>query len=261
MSSENAALAGAPFETQTKLTQIAQAVSPGMLIADEACPRVRTAYKFTYTTLSEQDLLTIPDVRASRAGRLNQVEFGTSDTTDSVIDYGLEDPVPYRDIDEAAKQEVPFDPLEQATVSTAELVKLAREKRVADLLFSDGNYAAGHKATLADGAQWSHADSNRARRDPEGARRAVGPAQHPRARPGGVDDPAPASQDRRGGGEVRRRRPGLRRGHARGRGRAAGDRPCAGRHGLGIRPRSGARPTPSAGCGASTPRSFTSSPA
>ena len=160
MSSENAALADPPFETQTRLTQIAQAVSPGMLIADEACPRVSTAYKFTYTTLSEEDLLTIPDVRASRASRLNQVEFGTTDVTDRVIDYGLEDPVPHRDIDEARAQEVPFDPLAQATQSTAELVKLAREKRVANLLFTDGNYAAGHKATLAGNSQWSHADSN-----------------------------------------------------------------------------------------------------
>ena len=160
MSSENATLADPPFETQTRLTQIAQAVSPGMMIADEACPRVRTAYKFTYTTLSEEDLLTIPDVRASRASRLNQIEFGTTDTTDQVVDYGLEDPVPHRDIDEAAQQQVPFDPLAQATTSTAELVRLAREKRVADLLFADGNYVAKQKATLAGASQWSHADSN-----------------------------------------------------------------------------------------------------
>ena len=159
MEPDSAALA-APFETQTRLTQIAQAVSPGMLIADEVCPRVRTAYKFTYTTLNEEDLLTIPDVRASRAGRLNQVEFGASDNTAQVIDYGLEDAVPYRDIDEAAKQEVPFDPLEQATMGTAELVKLAREERVADLVHTAANYSATLSATLAGAAQWSHADSN-----------------------------------------------------------------------------------------------------
>ena len=159
MDPATAALA-APFETQTRLTQIAQAVSPGMLIGDEVCPRVRTGYKFTYTTLTEEDLLTIPDVRASRAGRLNQVEFGATDKTDSVIDYGLEDPVPYRDIDEAAKQEVPYDPLEQAAMGTAELVKLAREKRVADLVSTAANYAGGLSAALAGNAQWSHAESN-----------------------------------------------------------------------------------------------------
>ena len=130
------------------------------LIADMVCPRVRTGYKFTYTTLKEEDLLSIPDVRASRASLLNQVEFGASDTTDSVVDYGLEDPVPYRDIDEAQKQEVPYDPLALATESTAELVKLAREKRVADLLTTAANYATNHSTTLAGNAQWSHANSN-----------------------------------------------------------------------------------------------------
>ena len=149
----------APFETQTRLTQIAQAVMPMGMIADMVCPRVRTGYKFTYTTLTEEDLLTIPDVRASRAGRLNQVEFGATDATDSVIDYGLEDPVPYRDIDEAGKQEVPFDPLELASMATAELVKLAREKRVADLLTTTANYHSTLRTTLAGTSKWSSSSS------------------------------------------------------------------------------------------------------
>ena len=126
MDHQTAQLASGPYEVQTRLTQIAQAAMPTGLIADEVCPRVRTGYKFTYTTLTEEDLLTIPDVRASRAGRLNQVEFGATDTTASVVDYGLEDPVPSRDIEEARAQEVAYDPLEQAAISTAELVKLAR---------------------------------------------------------------------------------------------------------------------------------------
>ena len=150
----------APFETQTRLTDIAQGVTVSGLIADMVCPRVRTGYKFTYTTLDEGDLLSIPDVKASRASLLNQVEFGASDSTDSVIDYGLEDPVPYRDIDEAMKQDVPYDPLALATESTAELVKLAREKRVADLVTAAASYAAGHSTTLAGNAQWSNAASN-----------------------------------------------------------------------------------------------------
>ena len=133
---------------------------PAGLIADEVCPRVRTGYKFTYTTLGEEDLLSIPDVRASRAGHLNQVEFGATDTTASVVDYGLEDPIPSRDIEEAQAQEVAFDPLEQAAVSTAELVKLAREKRVAELVTSADNYADGHSATLSGNAQWSHGSAN-----------------------------------------------------------------------------------------------------
>lgn len=41
----------APFETQTRLTQIAQAVMPMGMIADMVCPRIRTAYKFRYVAV------------------------------------------------------------------------------------------------------------------------------------------------------------------------------------------------------------------
>ncbi len=154
------ALANGPFETQTRLTQIAMAVPVAGMIADEVCPRVRTAYKFTFAKHDTEDILTIPDVRASRASELNEVEFGTRDETTKTEDYGLIDPVPQRDIDEAMKQEVPFDPLANATARIAVLVKLAREKRVADLATGAANYAADFHATLAGGSQWSRADSN-----------------------------------------------------------------------------------------------------
>ena len=55
MDQETAQLASGPYEVQTRLTQIAQAAMPSGLIADEVCPRVRTGYKFTYTTLTEED--------------------------------------------------------------------------------------------------------------------------------------------------------------------------------------------------------------
>lgn len=153
-------LASGLYEVQIRLTQIAQAAMPTGLIADEVCSRVRTGYKFTHTMLSEEDLLSIPDVRASRAGHLNQVEFGATDTTASVVDYGLEDSISSRDIEEAQAQEVAFDPLEQAAISTAELVKLARGRRVAELVTGADSYADGHSVTLAGNAQWSHANAN-----------------------------------------------------------------------------------------------------
>ena len=65
MDSHTTQLASGPYEVQTRLTQIAQAAMPSGLIADEVCPRVRTGYKFTYTTLSEEDLLTIPDCQSA----------------------------------------------------------------------------------------------------------------------------------------------------------------------------------------------------
>ena len=153
-------LAEGPFDTQPRLTQIAMAVDPGGLIADMACPSVKSAYKFAYTKHDVKDRLTIPDTKASRASALNEVEFGATDVVDKTLDYGLADPVPYRDIDETDKAMAAIDPLADATMALAVLVKLDREKRVADLIQTAANYAASHSVTLAGNSQWSDANSN-----------------------------------------------------------------------------------------------------
>ncbi|MDE0697854.1 MAG: hypothetical protein OXH76_18695 [Boseongicola sp.] len=155
-------LASGPFETQTQYTQIALAVRlPGM-IADAVCPRVRAPYKFTYTKLMEQDQLTLPEDggRASRAGRLREVEFGSEDENDIVQDYGLLTYVPDRDVREARSQGLPYDPIQNSTTSLRELQLLLREQRVAKLVFDESNYLAGYKKTLATSNQWSHANSS-----------------------------------------------------------------------------------------------------
>ena len=155
-----AALASGPFETQTELTNIAMAVSPPGLIADVVSPRIPAPYKFAYTKLDTADRLSIPDSRASRAGRVTEVEFGSTDAVDQTEDWALACAVPDRDIDEARKQNASYDPLAVATDALTTLMKLDREKRVVDQVFDTGSYAAGYHATLAGGSQWSHADSN-----------------------------------------------------------------------------------------------------
>lgn len=156
------ALASGPFQTQTRYTQVALAVKlPGM-IADAVCPRVRAPYKFTFTKLMERDQLTLPEDggRASRAGRLREVEFGSTDENDVVKDYGLLTYVPDRDVREARSQGLPYDPLQNSTTSLREMQLLLREQRVAELVFDQSNYLTGYKATLTGNGQWSHASSS-----------------------------------------------------------------------------------------------------
>ncbi|REM27293.1 phage capsid protein, partial [Mycobacterium tuberculosis] len=83
----------------------------------------------------------------------NTVEFGGTDVTDSTEDYGLDDPVPNKDIKNA--QGTNYDPRDAAAERTALLVRMAREKRVADLYFALGTYAASLRTTLAGTSQWS----------------------------------------------------------------------------------------------------------
>ena len=152
-----AAFASAPFQTHSRMTQIAMAEKPKDFIADMVLPRVNSAYKFEYTKGENEDQFTIPDVRASRAGRLNEVEFGATLASAVTDDYGLLTFVPERDISEAQRQDSAWDPMAQASMGATQLIHLAREKRVADIVFNTANYPATNRAVVASAQQWDEA--------------------------------------------------------------------------------------------------------
>ena len=144
----------APFTVQPKLTQIAMAIKPQGMIADLVCPRVPVeGEKFIYTKMTTSEVFSLPDTKVGRTSEPNTVEFGGTDVTDSTEDHGLDDLVPNKDIKNA--EGTNYDPMGAATERTTILVELAREKRVADLFFTLGNYAASLRTTLAGNDQWS----------------------------------------------------------------------------------------------------------
>jgi hypothetical protein len=144
----------APFTVQPRLTQIAMAIKPEGMIADLVCPRIPVpGEKFLYTKMSTDEAFTIQDTRVGRTGAPNTVEFGGADVNDSTEDYGLDDPVPNKDIKNA--EGTNYDPQAAAAERTALLVKLAREQRVANLYFALNTYQAALRTTLAGASQWS----------------------------------------------------------------------------------------------------------
>lgn len=154
----------APFTVQPRLTQIAMAVKPEGMIADQVCPRVPVeGEKFIYSKLDKTDAYTIPDTKVGRSSEPNTVEFGATDVTDSTEDHGLDDFVPNKDIENARNTN--FDPLATSTELTALLLDLSREQRVANLYNTLATYDAALRATLSGTSQWSdHTNS-----DPLGA--------------------------------------------------------------------------------------------
>lgn len=145
----------APFPVEARLTQIALAVKPQGLIADQVLPRIPVpGKKFIYSKLNTSEQFTIPDAKVGRASYPNEVEFGGTDVTDSCEDYGLDDFVPNSDLEQAAGTN--FNPLGMATEGIATLLELAREKRAADLIFTLGNYSSSLRTTLSGSTQWSH---------------------------------------------------------------------------------------------------------
>ena len=157
-------LASAPFQTHARMTQIAMVEKPADFIADEVLPRVNSAFSFKYTKGMNEDQFTIPETRASRQGRLNEVEFGAELADGSCDDYGLLAYVPERDIREAQAQASAWDPMAQASMGATQLMHLDREKRVADLVFDKTKYPTGYKTDVSStnkGAdQWDKATSD-----------------------------------------------------------------------------------------------------
>lgn len=149
----------APFPINPVNTAIAIAYRNTRLIADEVLPRVTvTSEDFKYMLHNLADGFTVPDTKVGRKSRVNQVEFSATEETASTQDYGLDAPVPQKDIDNA-KNTPGYDPLAKATEQTTNLILLDREVRTSNLVFNPASYGANNKVTLSGSSQWSHADS------------------------------------------------------------------------------------------------------
>ncbi|WP_417691542.1 capsid protein [Roseibium sp.] len=151
-----------PFTVDPILTAIAIGYrNPSQtLIADDVLPRVPVgAEKFAWTEYPLEEAFNIPDGRVGRRGRVQQLEFGGTEKTDEVEDFGFESPIPYSDIDaasEARSRKVSkFDPEGHATMMLTDTLANVREVRVAGMIHKAANYAPARQVTLAGTDQFS----------------------------------------------------------------------------------------------------------
>jgi hypothetical protein len=132
-------------------------------IADQVIPRTRVdSPDFRYPEYPIDEAFAVYDTQVDRLGRLNEVVSSAGEATGSTKDWGLMEPVPYRDQAAAQASNLPFNLLARAARNVTGKVQLSREIRAATMLFSAGNYQNGYKQTLAGtgaGGQWSAADS------------------------------------------------------------------------------------------------------
>jgi len=143
----------APFPITPELTAIAIAYKNQKLIADDVLPRVPVGkQEFKYTKYKLADGFTVPDTKVGRKSAPNQVEFGAEEVTASTEDFGLDDPIPQADLDNAPAN---LDPRGQAVENLTNLILLDREVRAANLVFNANNYGAANKLTLAGTSQFS----------------------------------------------------------------------------------------------------------
>lgn len=151
-------MAKRPFPIDPELVAVVVAYKNARLIADDVLPRVPVGKEdFKYLVYPKGQSFTLPDNKVGRRGQPTEVHFDANEETASTEDYGLDDTIPQKDIDNAPQN---YDPVANSVEMLTNLNMLAREKRTADLVFDATQYAAGNKIQLAGTDQWSdHANS------------------------------------------------------------------------------------------------------
>ena len=148
----------ANFPVDAVLTSIAVAYRNENFIADDVLPIVPTGNQnFKYRKYDAAESFTIPKTTVGRTSAPNQVQFGFTEEDSSTVDYGLDEPVPNSDIENAPAE---YNPLAAATKRVTDLILLDREKRTAELVFNKNSYADNKRVTLAGTEQYSHANSD-----------------------------------------------------------------------------------------------------
>lgn len=146
-------MAKRPYPIDPELVAIVVAYKNKKMIADNVLPRVPVGKEdFKYFVYPKGQMFTLPDNKVGRRGQPTEVHFEANEATASTEDYGLDDTIPQKDIDNAPSN---YDPVNNSVEKLADLNMLAREKRTADLVFDAGNYAANNKVQLAGTDQWN----------------------------------------------------------------------------------------------------------
>lgn len=156
-------MATAPFVIVPSLAAIAVGYTQKKLVADAVMPRVPVlTQSFRYLKYALGDAFKAPDTRVGRKSAPNQLDWGSSELTATVQDHGLDAPVPNADVlahqlaaQAGSAMVSQADPLSRATELIMGAVQNRREKRVADLVTTLGNYAVANRVTLSGTGQWS----------------------------------------------------------------------------------------------------------
>lgn len=143
----------APFPITPALVAIAVMYKNARMIADDVAPRISVPLQeFRYMKHNLADGFTVPETKVGRKGLLNEVNFTATEATGATQDYGLSDPIPQTDINNAIEGQ---DPEGQSVEYIANLLELDREVRTAALVFNASNYATPNKEVLSGTDQFS----------------------------------------------------------------------------------------------------------
>lgn len=127
------------------------------LIADKVCPRVKVYSElFKYKKRNAKDKYFLPpDRTVGKMDEFKKVEFGWTDASATTKDIGLYTEIPVPDYEEGKL--IDLDLKLEYTKDLIDLIDLAREKDVHDLIFTAANYtpSTGTSTLLSGSTMWS----------------------------------------------------------------------------------------------------------
>jgi len=152
--------AASPYPVDFLRTGISVGYTNEEYIADLILPRLaaltRREYRFNRYPLEEH--FTVPPTRVGRRSVPQMVHLTSSEETRSVEDYGLDDAIPADDVTNTPA--TAMDPIDRSSTVLTDLLMIARELRVARMVFDPANYPTNNKKKLTGSNKWDHADSN-----------------------------------------------------------------------------------------------------
>jgi len=125
-------------------------------IGDEILPTFGVAKEAATMSVTKRRNLTIPETKRANGATANRIELYMDDMSYQCVDHGLEGTVTDRDREKYAND---FDPEVEKTQAIKIKMRLAREKRIKDLVFNTSMWTGGDLYIDNSAAPWDVAAS------------------------------------------------------------------------------------------------------
>jgi hypothetical protein len=157
------------FILNQQLTTFVAGVKPVELVGDRVAPLIPaqaiSGSSFTYWVANAKDVLRVRDLKASRHGALNVMDFGFAKDTGLLADYGgqIQNPHDLIRLNEqqpAQLLQVPLNVRMFKSKQAVQAIWISREQELVTAVETAANYLATQTKTAAAGEKFSNSDAD-----------------------------------------------------------------------------------------------------
>jgi hypothetical protein len=157
------------FILNQQLTTFVAGVKPAEFVGDRVAPLIPAAAvsgsSFTFWKADPKDVLRVRDLKASRYGALNVMDFGFSKDTGLLADYGgriqhPNDLIRFNESQPAQVLQVPMSVRQFKLKQGVQAVWISREQELVTLVETAANYIATQTSTATAGQKFTNSDAD-----------------------------------------------------------------------------------------------------